>query len=389
MRLPNGKSFNIGSQRWHTVPAEHTGALGAGAHPGHQLNEISAFGSNPGQLQMWTYIPPGLPASSPLVVVLHGCGQNASGYSNAAGWNDLAERYGLGVLAPEQTPQNNPNGCFNWFHPDDTTRGHGEAASIKQMIDTMLALHGFDDSHVFVTGLSAGGAMTSVMLATYPEIFAGGAVIAGLPYGAAPNLSEALRAMRKPAARSPREWGDAVRHASSHDGPWPKISIWHGDADLTVSASNAEASIEQWRDVLGVSRAVEREESATGYHRRVWLDAKGTPVLEAYMIEGMGHGTPILTGSSPDAVGTPAPFILPAGISSSVRIAEFFGLGRPAAAREDLAMNSWTPAAAPASFPWILPPDSASKPATLPEAPRGSRVRRVISNALRAAGLLK
>jgi feruloyl esterase len=257
------------------------------------------------------------------------------------------------------------------------------------MIDTMLALHGFDDSRVFVTGLSAGGAMTSAMLATYPETFAGGAIIAGLPYGAAPNLSEALRAMRKPAARSPREWGDSVRNASSHRGPWPKISIWHGDADLTVSPANAEASIDQWSDVLGVSRADEREESGTGYQRRVWLDATATPVLEAYLIQGMGHGTPILTGSSPDACGAPAPFILPVGISSSVRIAGFFGLATPAGARENLARDSSTPAAAPGVFHWFHPSEPGSRPATSSEAPRGNRVGRVISDALRAAGLLK
>ena len=40
-----------------------------------------------------------------------------------------------------------------------------------------------------MTGLSAGGAMTSVMLATYPEVFAAGAIIAGLPLMAARTIS--------------------------------------------------------------------------------------------------------------------------------------------------------------------------------------------------------
>ncbi|HEY6577956.1 MAG TPA: PHB depolymerase family esterase [Rhizomicrobium sp.] len=389
MRLPNGKSFNIGKQSWGMALAEHAGALGVSGHPGHQLSEITAFGSNPGQLRMWTYIPQDLPAVSPLVVVLHGCGQSASGYANGAGWNDLADRYGFGVLAPEQTPQNNPNGCFNWFQPEDITRAHGEAASIKQMIDTMLGLHGFDASRVFVTGLSAGGAMTSAMLATWPETFAGGAIIAGLPYGAASNLSEALRAMQKPASRSPGEWGDAVRRASTHDGSWPKVSIWHGDADFVVAPANAEVSIGQWANVLGVSRSAPREESTHIYQRRVWLDAKGAPVLEAYTIKGMGHGAPILTGSSPDACGAPAPFILPAGVSSSARIAEFFGLRAPAAAHEELPLDTPPPAAGARSFPWLRSPDLTGKPPTLPQASQGSRVGRVISAALRSAGLMK
>jgi poly(hydroxyalkanoate) depolymerase family esterase len=388
MRLPNGKSFTIGSQNWQAVMAEHADALGTVAQSGHELSEITAFGSNPGHLRMWTYIPPNLPAGAPLVVVLHGCGQNAAGYSNATGWNDLADRYGFGVLAPEQTPQNNPNTCFNWFLAEDISRGHGEAASIKQMIDTMVELHGFDEQRVFVTGLSAGGAMTSVMLAAYPELFAGGAIIAGLPYGAASNVPEALRAMHKPAARSPKEWGDIVRRAAPHDGGWPRVSIWHGDADFTVSPANAEASIEQWAGVLGVLRSATHEENTDLYRHRVWLDSNGAPVLEAYLIKGMAHGTPILTGSSPDACGTPAPFILPVGISSSNKIAEFFGLGMPAAAREAPAPAASASTVTSGSFPWLRAPDAAVKPATLSETPR-SRVARVISDALRSAGLLK
>ena len=389
MRLPNGKSFGIGGQPWQKVLAESTGSFGAGAQMGHQLSEITSFGSNPGQLRMWTYIPPDLPAGSPLVVVLHGCGQSASGYSNSAGWTNLADRYGFGVLAPGQTPQNNPNGCFNWFQPEDITRGRGEAASIKQMIDTMLALYGFDESRVFVTGLSAGGAMTAVMLATYPETFAGGAIIAGLPYGAASNLTEAVRAMHNPPARSSGEWGDAVRRASLHHGSWPQVSIWHGDADFTVAPANAEATIEQWADVLGVSKAAVREETTPLYLRRIWLNTKGAPVLEAYTVRGMGHGTPILIGSSPDACGAPAPFVLPAGISSSARIAEFFGIRSPAAVPEHSPVEASVAAAASGSFSRAHSPDLADKPASPPKDSRSSSVGRVITGALRAAGLMK
>ena len=45
---------------------------------------------------------------------------------------------------------------------------------------------------VYVTGLSAGGGMTAVMLAAYPELFAGGAIIAGIPYKCANDAIEAL-----------------------------------------------------------------------------------------------------------------------------------------------------------------------------------------------------
>ena len=106
-----------------------------------------------------------------------------------------------------------------------------------------------------MTGLSAGGAMAAVMLATYPELFAGGAIIAGMPYGCAANLAEAFELM---AGRGPatRPLADKVRAASPHRGAWPRLSIWQGSADRIVSPANADALVEQWTGLhgLGASR---------------------------------------------------------------------------------------------------------------------------------------
>jgi poly(hydroxyalkanoate) depolymerase family esterase len=153
-----------------------------------RLQPVSDFGSNPGNLRMFTYSPSQYAPSPVLVVVLHGCTQTAAGYDYGAGWSTLADRYGFALLLPEQQPSNNSNGCFNWFLPGDTRRGGGEALSIRQMIETIVIDKKIDRRRVFITGLSAGGAMTSVMLACYPEVFAAGAIIAGLPYGAAGNV---------------------------------------------------------------------------------------------------------------------------------------------------------------------------------------------------------
>ena len=106
------------------------------------------------------------------------------------------------------------------------------------MVEKMIVDHGIDRRRVFVTGLSAGGAMTSVMLATYPEVFAAGAIIAGLPYGTATNVKEAFESMGQVRARSAREWGDLMRAASPHKGPWPRVSVWHGGADPVVKPKN-------------------------------------------------------------------------------------------------------------------------------------------------------
>ena len=152
------------------------------------LVEINEFGTNPGALKMFAYVPEQLPRAPALVVVLHGCGQTAAAYDVGTGWSTLAKRYGFALLMAEQQSANNANTCFNWFSPGDIARGRGEAASIRQMIARMASDHKIDPRRIYITGLSAGGAMTSVMLAVYPEVFAGGAIIAGLPL-ASPAMS--------------------------------------------------------------------------------------------------------------------------------------------------------------------------------------------------------
>jgi len=121
---------------------------------------------------------------------------------------------------------------------------------------------------VFVTGLSAGGAMAAVMLATYPEVFAGGAIMAGLPYGCARSVEQAFGAMFSERSVPPRALGDLVRAASSHRGPWPKVSVWHGTADPIVKPSNGEAIVAQWTDVHGLSPAPSYAESIGPHTRR-------------------------------------------------------------------------------------------------------------------------
>src|SRR5262249_48576114 len=184
------------------------------------------------------------------------------------------------------------------------------------------------------TGLSAGGAMTSVMLATYPEVFAGGAIIAGLPYGCASSVEEAFEAMFQERSPSARALGDRVRAASRHHGPWPKVSVWHGSAAPMVKRSTAEDIGRHWSNVHGLSAAPSQEKKVDGLIRRIWNDATGNAIIEAFSIMGMTHGVPLATGKGNESCGASGPFFLNVGIASTNHIARFWGL-----AIEDKAWN--------------------------------------------------
>jgi poly(hydroxyalkanoate) depolymerase family esterase len=290
------------------------------------LRENEGFGSNPGALRMFSYVPSGLQPASALVVVLHGCAQTAESYDRGSGWSALAEREGFAVLFPQQQPQNNPHSCFTWFRQGDIGRGEGEALSIRQMTEDMIANHKIHRDRVFVTGLSAGGAMTNVMLAAYPEVFAAGAVIAGLPYGGAFNGLQAVQCMRYPSGRTPQEWGGRVRAASNHEGPWPRMSVWHGTADTTVVPANADAIVAQWLDLHGIdgSMVSMAERDAAGH--RIWSDAAGHVLVEEHRVVGMAHGAPIRTAGCAPGHGIAGPFFLDVGISSTLDIARAWDL---------------------------------------------------------------
>jgi poly(hydroxyalkanoate) depolymerase family esterase len=384
---------------------------GAGyALRGSPLVETRQFGTNPGDLRMFSHVPANLSPSRALVVVLHGCGQTAAGYDLGAGWSTLSKHYGFALLLPEQKAGNNTHACFNWFNPEDTTRGQGEAYSIRQMIARMVSQHRIDKHRIFVTGLSAGGAMTSVMLATYPDVFAAGAIIAGLPYGVASNMREAMNGMLRSPQRSALELGDLVRNASTHRARWPRVSVWHGSADRTVNPANADEIIKQWLDVHRLPQPPMAEGKVDGYPRQIWWNADGETVVESYTITAMAHGTPLGKAENDQRYGKEGPFLIEAGISSSHHIANFFGLtdGIPKLAKAPSNTTSESPSAKliPQASPIsALAPDlgkilqpllsakETPKPSAKPKAkPERSRVRdvgAVITRALTAAGLMK
>jgi poly(hydroxyalkanoate) depolymerase family esterase len=285
------------------------------------LVPVTGFGSNPGALRMYGYVPDGLPAGRPAIVALHGCAQSAADYFGHSGWPKYADRYRAALVFPEQTTDNNPLSCFNWFNAGDTARGGGEALSIKQMVDYAVAHYGSDPRRVYVTGLSAGGAMTAVMLAAYPDVFAGGAVVAGLPYGCT------MVCQYVPQNRTPAQWGDAVRAADpGYAGPWPRVAIWYGTADTTVPPVNATELRDQWTDVWGIPTAPSDSTNLPGGTiAETYPDASGHAAVQLYRVPDIGHGTPVDPGMAESQCGSTGTYY-PASICSAYYTAGFWGL---------------------------------------------------------------
>jgi len=164
--------------------------------------------------------------------------------------------------------------------------------------------------------------MTASMLAAYPDVFAGGAVIAGLPHRCATDMTSAFSCMNPGVNRTPRQWGDAVRSTyPGYTGPWPRVQVWHGTADYTVATANAAELRDQWTDVWGIAATPTRTGSLPGTSVEFYGDA-----VAVYRVSGMGHGTPVDPGSNADQCGTAAAYFLDT-ICSAYHIALAWGLG--------------------------------------------------------------
>lgn len=289
------------------------------------ITEVTAFGSNPGALTMRLYTPRRVPLEgAPLVVVLHGCGQDAAGFAQDSGWVDWAERSGVPLVLPGQRIANHRHGCFNWYRTADVTRGQGEAMSIRQMVRLASLRFGSDRKRVFIVGLSAGGAMAAAMLAAYPAVFAGGAVVAGMPVGAARTSPMALLRMSRADPLGTRLGLVAAARAAAptrQGNTWPRISIWQPEGDQVVDPANAELLATQWGGLHGCDPApIEDSHPTPGVRRRSW-GKPGRPAVELWTLADLGHGFPIAAGA-----GRVAPWVLRAPVGAVPRIAAFWGL---------------------------------------------------------------
>jgi poly(hydroxyalkanoate) depolymerase family esterase len=294
------------------------------------LTQVTGFGSNPGNLSMYAYVPDGLPSGAPLVVALHGCTQSADDYSSHSGWPQLADRWKFAVVFPQTSSANNAESCFSWFDATKDTRGKGEAASVKQMVDTAVADYGSDPARIYVTGLSAGGGMTADLLADYPDVFAGGAVDSGLPAQCATTLTAASGCQYSDQNLTPQAWGDKVRSSDpGYTGPWPRVAIWQGTSDYTVYPVNGDELRDQWTDVWGIGQDASGTQSLPANTTETYYDgpdgASGTPAVALFSVSGMGHGLAVDPGSGDTQCGSTGTYYLDT-LCSSYYTGLFWGL---------------------------------------------------------------
>jgi poly(hydroxyalkanoate) depolymerase family esterase len=172
------------------------------------------------------------------------------------------------------------------------------------MVAAAIERFGSDPARIYLVGLSAGAAMTAALLAAYPDVFAAGAAVAGLPVGAAASTSEALIRMAEAGpARTPVAWAEQVRRAAppGYDGPWPRLSIWRGEADRVVDPANSRLLAEQWSALHGLDNGPR----ADAEHRREIWGPPGQPAVELWTLPDLAH-------------------VWPAG--AATRIADFWGV---------------------------------------------------------------
>lgn len=295
------------------------------------LTQIRPFGTNPGNLKLMFYDPGNITEKAPLVVVLHGCTQVAKSCAEQTGWNKLAKLNQFYVLYPEQMILNNVENCFNWYREHDQLRDKGEPASIKQMIDYLKKNKQIDSTRIYIIGLSAGGAMSSIMMAVYPELFDKGGVMAAGPYKAAESAVKGGASMLGIVSKSPEDWGALVRKQNpTYHGKYPELVVFHGNKDYVVNINNANQLVKQWTNLHNTDyKEDEHSEEFDGnkdVELTVYKNNQQQEVVRYYKIKHLAHAVPLDTGSCNSQGGKVGLFAIDKNFHSTFWAAAFFGI---------------------------------------------------------------
>ena len=333
-----------------------------------QGTPVTSFGSNPGNLNCYRFVPSGMPANAPLVVVLHGCTQTALEYSTDAAWDTLAQQHKFYVVYAGQNLANNASNCFNYWEAANCYRNQGEALSIKQMTDYMKSNYSIDGSRVFVTGLSAGGAMTAVMLSVYPDVFNAGAVMSGLPYDPLVALDSVEYAMLGDISYTPQKWGNIVRQQyPGYTGSYPRLSVFQGTADAVVNPENARELVKQFTNLHSCDTVADYTNTSFNGNSLIelqqYFDSTNHVAVQLYQVSNMAHGIAVYPGTCFQQGGATDQYAFNESFYSSFWAAQFFGIlhfpfsmnGFDTVTVNQQGIAYSVPAVSGATYKWIVP----------------------------------
>jgi poly(hydroxyalkanoate) depolymerase family esterase len=248
----------------------------------------------------------------PLVIALHGCFQTPEDFALGTRLNDAAERRGLLVLYPAQRPRDNASRCWNWFAPEHQGRASGEVAEILAAVREVARVHQVAPGRTIALGLSAGGFMAVNLLCAAPDVVSGVGVAAGGPYRCGLGVDGALRCMRGLGLDGAASAAACLAAGGKRSLP-VRASLWHGALDTVVAPANFTALETMFARLAGMaSGTTERREGAL---HALYRDAQGRPVIETWLVPGLGHAW-----SGGDARGT---HTVPWGPSATDRMLDF------------------------------------------------------------------
>jgi poly(hydroxyalkanoate) depolymerase family esterase len=254
--------------------------------------EWATYAGAAGSRRYRLYFPAGYDASAPapLLLMLHGCTQDAEDFARGTRMDQVADENGVVLAYPEQPAASQPQKCWTWYDPVHARGDAGEAGLLAGIVREVEAHHAIDRRRVYVSGVSAGGAMAINLAAAHPEMFAGVAVHSGIPYRAAESVAQALGAMQGNGLDA-RRLKDAATEAIPHGVRFPALLVIHGAADPVVRVATGEALAKQWVDAQGLAAGVDSagEAGGLGFRRSRWKDARGEVRVEALFVDGLGH----------------------------------------------------------------------------------------------------
>jgi poly(hydroxyalkanoate) depolymerase family esterase len=261
------------------------------------LTRVTGFGSNPSNLNMYLYVPAKVAPHPALLVAVHYCTGSASAFFNggAREYVTAADQYGYLILFPEATRSGS---CFDVYSSQALTRGGGsDPVGIMSMVSHTKQKYDVDPSRIFVTGASSGAMMTNVLAAEYPDVFAAGSAFSGVPAGCFATTGGSTwngQCSGGQITKTAQQWGDLARAMyPGYTGKYPRMQLWHGATDTTLSYPNFGEEIKQWTNLNGIGQTPTATDRPQSTWTRTRYGASGAQApVEGISIAGTGHTLP-------------------------------------------------------------------------------------------------